>query len=243
MAWAVGSITRIVADGGEEILARATVTDPRKVRTRDALIRAGISLFGSASADAVSIDDIIGAAGTSKQTFYNHFTDKQDMVREILRLIRVRYEAKCTELNAGETDPARRVARALCVYGRLAMDDPEGGRFVARMLMEDLAIDSGSNQGVIHDLALGLAEGRLSVLVLETGVAFIFGATQALVARILTCTELSAATAAAQQFAMLLLRAFGVTHLEAEIISAQAADEIVRLGLDHTPASQSLPSE
>jgi AcrR family transcriptional regulator len=190
----------------------------------------------------VSIDDIVSAAGTSKQTFYNHFTDKQDMVRQILRLIRVRYEAKCAEVNENEADPARRVARALCVYGRLAMDDPEGGRFVARMLMEDLAIDSGPNQGVIHDLAAGLAESRLSVLVLETGVTFIFGATQALVARILTCTELSTATAVAQQFAMLLLRAFGVAHLEAEIISAQAADEIVRLGFDQAPSSQALPS-
>ncbi|MBD3760383.1 TetR/AcrR family transcriptional regulator [Sphingomonadaceae bacterium G21617-S1] len=220
---------------------KASTSDKRRVRTREALIRAGMSLFGHGPSDAVSIDDIVKAAGTSKQTFYNHFVDKQALLADILHAVRARYEALCFQVNEGETDAARRSARALCVYARQTIDDPEGGHFVARMILDDLGLGD-MNRGVVGDLELGLAQGRYSLPVLETGVAYIFGITQALVARILLCNDLSMATAIAQQFSMLMLRALGVDAREAEMISSQAADQIVRRGFDHLPPSQSAPS-
>ena len=200
-----------------------------------------MSLFGHGPSDAVSIDDIVKAAGTSKQTFYNHFVDKQELLGEILHSVRARYEALCFQVNEGETDAARRSARALCVYARQTIEDPEGGHFVARMILDDIGLGE-MNRGVVGDLEMGIAQGRYSVPVLETGVAYIFGVTQALVARILLCSDHSMAIAVTQQFSMLMLRAFGVDHREAEMIASQAADQIVRRGFDHLPASQSTPS-
>lgn len=212
-------------------------TGKRRTRTRQALLRAGISLFGKGASDAVSIDDIISEAGASKQTFYNHFSDKQELMVEILHLVRANYEKKCAMANKNETDAAHRLARALCVYARQTIDDPVGGHFIARMFLDDLGVNN-INHGVVGDLELGISQGRLSVPVLETGVAYLLGAAQALVARILLCNDLSSAIAITQQFSMLVLRAFGVDAKEAEMISSKAADQIVRRGFDNIMTSQ-----
>jgi AcrR family transcriptional regulator len=53
--------------------------------TRQRLVDAARELFVQAGTRATSIDDIAKAAGTSRATFYAHFTDKQDVIREFAR--------------------------------------------------------------------------------------------------------------------------------------------------------------
>jgi AcrR family transcriptional regulator len=53
--------------------------------TRQRLIEAARALFIRDGTRATSVDDIAKAAGTSRATFYAHFTDKQDVIREFAR--------------------------------------------------------------------------------------------------------------------------------------------------------------
>jgi AcrR family transcriptional regulator len=53
--------------------------------TRQRLIDAARALFVKNGTRATSVDDIAKAAGTSRATFYAHFTDKQDVIREFAR--------------------------------------------------------------------------------------------------------------------------------------------------------------
>jgi len=53
--------------------------------TRQRLVDAARELFVRNGAKATSIDDIAKAAGTSRATFYAHFSDKQDVIRELAR--------------------------------------------------------------------------------------------------------------------------------------------------------------
>jgi AcrR family transcriptional regulator len=53
--------------------------------TRQRLVDAARELFVRNGTRATSIDDIAKAAGTSRATFYAHFTDKQDVIREFAR--------------------------------------------------------------------------------------------------------------------------------------------------------------
>src|SRR5271167_594777 len=53
--------------------------------TRQRLIDAARELFLKNGTRATSVDDIAKAAGTSRATFYAHFTDKQDVIREFAR--------------------------------------------------------------------------------------------------------------------------------------------------------------
>src|ERR1700743_189285 len=53
--------------------------------TRQRLVDAARALFRQNGTKGTSIDDIAKAAGTSRATFYAHFTDKQDVIREFAR--------------------------------------------------------------------------------------------------------------------------------------------------------------
>jgi AcrR family transcriptional regulator len=53
--------------------------------TRQRLVDAARELFVRNGTRGTSIDDIAKAAGTSRATFYAHFTDKQDVIREFAR--------------------------------------------------------------------------------------------------------------------------------------------------------------
>ena len=105
----------------------------RAQQTRAALVAAGRRLFCEHPVDAVAIDDIVQAAEVSKGSFYNHFPDRDALVREITAEIRADVERAVGRANAGVADPARRMARAVCVYLRYAVDDPERAGVLVRM--------------------------------------------------------------------------------------------------------------
>jgi AcrR family transcriptional regulator len=53
-------------------------------RNRQALIRAAQELFRESDYNAIGIRDIVDLAGVGVGTFYNHFKDKDDLVRRVL---------------------------------------------------------------------------------------------------------------------------------------------------------------
>ena len=53
--------------------------------TRDRLVACAFELFAREGFHAVGLDRILADAGISKQTFYNHFESKDELVEEVLR--------------------------------------------------------------------------------------------------------------------------------------------------------------
>ena len=51
--------------------------------TRAALLEIGRDLFGRAGFADTSIDEIVAAAGMTKGAFYHHFSNKEDLFREV----------------------------------------------------------------------------------------------------------------------------------------------------------------
>jgi len=202
----------------------------RAARTREALIRAGRELFAERPVDAVAIDDIVQAADVAKGSFYNHFLDRDALVRAVVGEIREGIEAKIGAVNAGVDDPARRVARAVCVYQRYALDEPLRARVLVRVHSGFASLSSPLNQGGIDDITVGLANGRFSIATVEAGLLFVMGAAATAMARTSSDPSPPLAISLAQQICALILRGLGVPSAEAEAISAQAADEIVRGG-------------
>jgi AcrR family transcriptional regulator len=200
----------------------------RAQRTREALIRAGRQLFSERAVDAVAIDDIVQAADVAKGSFYNHFTDRDDLVRAVVGEIRAALEARVGEVNAEVEDPARRVARAVCVYQRYALDEPQNARVLVRVHSGFASLSSPLNQGPVEDITSGLASGRFTIATTEAGLLFVMGVTQTAMARTSRDPQPALATSLAQQVCALILRGLGVPSAEGETIAAQAADEIVR---------------
>ena len=202
----------------------------RAARTRLALMKAGRKLFAEHAAEGVTIDEIVLAAEVAKGSFYTHFADRDALVAAITQETREWVERRVDAANADVADPARRIARAVCVYLRFAFDEKEQAGVLSRVQASHTSLAAPLNQGLVEDVTRGLAEGRLTVATVESGALFVLGVAQATMLRILRETSIAAAVMIGQQMSALLLRGLGLAHGEAEAIAAQAADEILRAG-------------
>jgi AcrR family transcriptional regulator len=108
-------------------------SDRRRARTRAALLEAGRALYALRGLDAVSVDEIVAAADVAKGSFYNHFRDKDGFAREIAGGVRRQAERTVEAANAGVTDPGERLARALCVFIRFAIDHRDSAQVLWRL--------------------------------------------------------------------------------------------------------------
>jgi AcrR family transcriptional regulator len=208
--------------------------NPRAERTRAALVAAGRRLFCERPIDAVTVDDIVQAAGVGKGSFYNHFADREGLVRAISGEVRAGVEHAIDSANTDIEDPARRVARACCVYLRFALDEPERAGFLARIHTGHTSLDAPLNRGLVDDIARGLAVGRFRVATLESGVLYVLGVTQMALTRIVQEPSATLAVSLAQQMCAMMLAGLRVPEMDADLIAAQASDEIVRAGA-HAP--------
>lgn len=204
--------------------------NPRAERTRAALLGAGRRLYSERPVDAVTVDDIVQAAGVGKGSFYNHFADRDALVRAISSEIRGIVEAAVTRANAGVEDPARRMARAVCTYLRFALDGAESAGVLVRIHSGHTSLSAPLNRGLVEDIETGLASGRFSVATVEAGVLYVLGVTQLALVRVVQEPTLAFAVSLSQQMCALILRGLGVAGAEADLIAAQASDQIVRKG-------------
>jgi AcrR family transcriptional regulator len=60
--------------------ARAHSIDPRAERVRTRLREAAFALAHERPVDELTVGDIVGRAGVSRQVFYQHFTDRDDAI-------------------------------------------------------------------------------------------------------------------------------------------------------------------
>jgi AcrR family transcriptional regulator len=201
-------------------------TDRRRARTRAALLAAGHKLFAARSVDAVSIDEIVEAADVAKGSFYNHFDDKEGLAREIADQVRAAVEQRVAAVNLGVTDPAERVARAVCAFARNASEHPQQVRVLTRLFAGASIPDLPMDRGVRADVRDGLATGRFSGLPLEAAVLMAVGVAQVAVGRVLQADAAVSPPAVARDLAFGLLRGLGLDPEAARHLAARAAAEI-----------------
>jgi AcrR family transcriptional regulator len=205
-------------------------TDRRRVRNRAALLGAAEALFAVRGVDAVSVDEIVGAADLAKGTFYNHFADKDALAREIQRGVRADAETRVGEVNAGVVDPAARVARALAVFAKFALEQPTRARVMARLSSRATDLESPLNRGLLADVTAGIRAERFAASSRDTAALFVMGTVQIALARVAD-DSLSRATVEklVAELGAFLLRGLGVATAEAKSI-AESAARVVREG-------------
>src|SRR5262245_17730316 len=83
----------------------------RRQETADRIVQAAADLFGERGVAATTVADICERADVARQTFFNHFETKQDLVQAIARRgIGFFEEAVATARREGD-DTASRLAR------------------------------------------------------------------------------------------------------------------------------------
>lgn len=202
--------------------------DARYTKTRKALLDAGLELLSDLSEDGINIDKIVRHARVAKGSFYNHFIDKEALVSEIYHRLRFELEARVSSINEGVEDPARRSCRAFCVYALMAVDHPARGRLIAKLISNDLSATAEVNRGVVADTVKALRSGRYNIPSIDAGVTMKIGLAHAVIQRLVDGANRFEAITVVQQICTLKLRAFGLDAVEAELIAAQSADEIIR---------------
>ncbi len=153
---------------------------PRRARTRQALLAAGAELLSAHSIDALSVNDIVDAAGVAKGSFFNHFEDKDAFASEIAGAIRRMIENRVQLSNAEISDPRQRVARGICVFVQFAMTQPKQTRIMLRGQERATAKDHPLNKGLRKDIAAGIALGKFSAGVEDAGFILLVGLCSAL---------------------------------------------------------------
>jgi AcrR family transcriptional regulator len=63
------------------------VARSRSSEAHDKVLRAALDLFAERGIDAASMDSIAQASGVSKATIYNHWSDKEALLMEVMELI------------------------------------------------------------------------------------------------------------------------------------------------------------
>ncbi|WP_184015536.1 TetR/AcrR family transcriptional regulator [Sphingobium boeckii] len=203
----------------------------RRLRTRDQLLAAAEILFAERAPDAVSIDEIVIAAGVAKGTYYNHFIDKADIIHAVYRRVRMRIETAIAEANREVDDPASRVARALCLYARTAIETPNAATVLTKVLEKGLPEDTPLNHGVFDDMREGMKRDRFRIPTVEVAAILVVAVSQQLMAHILQGEQGYAARILAQQLIAMLLAGLGLEPSEASAVSAKAVEDIMRAGL------------
>lgn len=79
----VGSLAFVTRSGNAEEEPRLT---PRGAATRRRIIEAAAELMYAKGVGSTTLDDVRAASGTSKSQLYNHFADKEHLVRAVVLL-------------------------------------------------------------------------------------------------------------------------------------------------------------
>ncbi|HEX4025066.1 MAG TPA: TetR/AcrR family transcriptional regulator [Steroidobacteraceae bacterium] len=200
--------------------------DRRKVKTRAALLAAGRTLLAARDIDGISVDEIVAAAEVAKGSFYNHFGDKDVFAREIGAAVRRQVEQAVAAANAGVTDPAAVVARALCVFLRFAIEHRDSAQVLWRLNPGSTMAEAPINRALREDLARGIRAGRFNGIDVEIGVLLVMGAVVIGMRHVLEERVVTPPVAIATNMAAGMMRALGVATAPAGRVAAAAARHV-----------------
>lgn len=145
---------------------RSDSTDPRAIRTRNALVQATIGLLKTHTVAELNVSQIVKEAGVSRQVFYQHFTGRdglvlataKDMIKEAYEGFAARFsvdrdfQAAVTALMETLTDHYEAAVHIIDspVHGQL---DQEVVRIMLPTMREALREREGADPQLLDDMA------------------------------------------------------------------------------------------
>ena len=201
--------------------------DRRRTRTRVALLTAGRALLARRDVDGLSVDEIVAAADVAKGSFYNHFADKDVYAREIGAAVRREAERSVVAANRGITDPAARIARALCMFVRYAIDHPDSAQVLWRLNSGATMADAPINRGLRTAVEQARGTRGFADLDVESGVLLTMGIVVISMRHVLETRAVTPPALVAARMAEALLRGLGLPKPRARAVAAKAAADLL----------------
>ena len=190
----------------------------KKARTRQALLDAALEVLAE-QGDGFSVVDVAARAGVSHGTFYNYFSDREELVAALVPVLVEAFASRAaTEVD--EPDPAARfaviTARALAV----AAEAPDLVRVALRLEgVQRALVADGPLAYLREDLDVGAAAGRFHGPIDDATLDVVLGALLLAARRIV---DGDAGLDHRRSVIARLLAALGVDRDEAEALADQA---------------------
>lgn len=195
--------------------ARHLQADPRRTRTREALLRGGRRVMARKGVEAATVAEIVRAAGVSQPSFYNHFESREALARAIAaEFFRKDADIKQANFDALE-DPAEAIALNVCHSLRVAVEDPIVAWVVVRAGPQLNLLSTSDTDRLVPMIENGLRRGRFHDLDPRTAALAIRGAAFPVLHDILRG---EAPPDVELQLAALVLRLLGLPRREAAAI-------------------------
>ena len=166
-----------------DLARRAQIGRDRSARTRAELIAAARTLYAAHPFDQVTVDDVVGAAGVAKGTFYVHFDSLGDLQNLVADDLAREFDELLQPRRLALEDPIERIAAGCGAFILQTLRDPAWGMLVARSaatmphvagvarkrLKEDIdrAARDGHLDGVTPELAFDFASGIMLHMMLS----------------------------------------------------------------------------
>ena len=133
----------------------------KKARTRQLLLDTAVEVL-SEQGEGFSVADLCGRAGVSHGTFYNYFTDREQLVDALVPHVVGRFADRMA-VEVALPDPAQRFARISAQALETAVREPHVVRVALRLdAVQRTLLVEGPLAHLRHDLADGYATGRFS---------------------------------------------------------------------------------
>ena len=158
-----------------DLARRAQIGRDRSARTRAELLAAARGLYAARPFDQVTVDDVVGAAGVAKGTFYVHFDSLAELQSIVADELAREFDELLQPRRLALDDPVERIAAGCGAFIAQTLRNPAWGALVAhsaaampsvagvarKRLKEDIdrAARDGHLGGVPADLAFDFANG------------------------------------------------------------------------------------
>jgi len=130
----------------------------KRERTRDQLIAAGLQVLAD-KGESLTISDVVDRAQVSNGTFYNYFTDRNELIDALAEHSLISL-ATLSSIETMDQDPARRFAVATGRVLKRAVENPTWGQAILRLTDHRWSFRHEIHRYLSEDLAAGLEQDR-----------------------------------------------------------------------------------
>ena len=141
-----------MTDAGTENV-RPNRMSRQKQKTRNALVKAALSVMARKGTDAATISDITEGADVGFGSFYNHFASKDEVLAVVTEQLLDSIGKYIDDAINEVSDPLERLATALRLFITILISKPEWAQFIIRISATPNYKQFGIFQRLFRDIA------------------------------------------------------------------------------------------
>ncbi|MFN4328838.1 MAG: TetR/AcrR family transcriptional regulator [Limnobacter sp.] len=191
----------------------------KKARTRKKLLDTAIEILSTITPGEMTLLGLAERAEVASGTIYNYFSTKEELLDAVAIELASNFSGIIEVLNTHAKSGAERVATGFRLYVHRAKAEPHWAMAMVRLLNNNVLLDQAIANFIRGDIRLAMKEGDFTVGDVDTCLSWVLGMGQQ--AMLVAATQ-PCAPGMPEQYAEMLLRAFGVQSRKAARIATLA---------------------